>query len=182
MRYTTIIDITEWPNLYKNPAVRLVYIHLVLKSGYHDHDRDLIDISIRKLAWDTGLTVAAARHALGQLIRYHLLARQGRLWYVRKFVLEQPITGRAKTKRQEQRQEAEAAIMNERRERELKAQENERHALELRNQGKTQFMVYYEELQAKAAAGDPEAARLVIQHKQTYNAHRAAIEQEQKTN
>lgn len=179
MRYTTIIDITEWPALYKNPATRIVYLHMVLKSGYHDHDRDLAVTSIRRLAWDTGLTVSATRHALEQLEKYHLLARQGAAWYVRKFVLEQPITSRPRTRKQVQNQEQAAALDAERRERDLKRQADERRALELRRQGKTQFMVYYEGLQEQAAAGDPEAARLVETHKKTYDAHRAQIEQEQ---
>lgn len=179
MRYTTIIDITEWPSLYKNPAIRIVYLHLALKSGYHDHDRDIAVTSIRRLAWDTGLTVSATRHALEQLEKYHLLARQGAAWYVRKFVLEQPITSRPKSRRQEQTRASEMEISNERREKELKRLDAERRALELRNQGKTQFMVYYEGLLTKAASGDPEAARLVETHKKTYEAHRAQIEQEQ---
>ena len=78
MRYTTIIDITELPSIYRNHNARLVYLHLVLKCGYHDTDRDLTDTSIRQLSAAVGLTIAATRHALLQLQAVGLLSREGR--------------------------------------------------------------------------------------------------------
>lgn len=79
MRYTTLIDISEYPQLYRSSSVRLVYLHLVLKSGFHDDDRDLCAVSIRRLANDCGLTVAATRHALGLLEKAAMITRQGPL-------------------------------------------------------------------------------------------------------
>lgn len=104
MRYTTVIDISEMPEIYKNSTARLIYLHMSLKAGYHDADRDLVKLSIRRLSADVGVTVSATRHALHQLVRAGLLTKEGELWRVRKWVEEQQITTRAKTKREMQEQ------------------------------------------------------------------------------
>lgn len=104
MRYTTVIDISEISEIYKNPTARLLYLHMSLKAGYHDADRDLVRQSIRRLSADVGVTVSATRHALRQLERAGLLTREGDLWRVKKWVEEQQITTRAKTKREMQEQ------------------------------------------------------------------------------
>jgi DNA-binding transcriptional regulator YhcF (GntR family) len=104
MRYTTVIDISEISEIYKNPTARLLYLHMSLKAGYHDVDRDLVRLSIRRLSADVGVTVSATRHALHQLERSGLLTREGELWRVKKWVEEQQITTRAKTKREMQEQ------------------------------------------------------------------------------
>ena len=74
MRYTTIIDISEIQPIYRNVNARLVYLHLVLKSGYHDNDRDLVSISLRRIAAEVGLTLSATRHAISQLEKAQLLS------------------------------------------------------------------------------------------------------------
>lgn len=104
MRYTTVIDISEITEIYKNPTARLLYLHMSLKAGYHDADRDLVRLSIRRLSADVGVTVSATRHALRLLERVGLLTREGDLWRVKKWVEEQQITTRAKTKREMQEQ------------------------------------------------------------------------------
>ena len=104
MRYTTVIDISENPLLYRNKTAVLTYVHLCLKAGYHDNDRDIVNISIRNLARDTGVTVSACRHALKVLHGAGLLERSGQSWHVKKWVEEQTITTRAKTKRDMQEQ------------------------------------------------------------------------------
>lgn len=86
MRYTTVIDISEIPEVYRCLNARLVYIHMSLKCGYHDADRDLIRISVRNLAYRVGLTVSATRHALRILERSKLLTREGDSWRVCKWV------------------------------------------------------------------------------------------------
>lgn len=95
MRYTTIIDLSE-SALYRNHNVRLVYLHLVLKSGYHDQDRDLITVSIRNLAASVGLSVSATRHAVAQLEAVQLLRHEGSTWRVRKWIAVDPPTARPK--------------------------------------------------------------------------------------
>lgn len=104
MRYTTVIDISEMPEIYRNTTARLIYVHMSLKAGYHDADRDLVKLSIRRLSADVGVTVSATRHALHQLEKVGLLTREGELWRVKKWVEEQQITTRAKTKREMQEQ------------------------------------------------------------------------------
>lgn len=178
MRYTTIIDMTELATLYRNQNARLVYMHLVLKSGYHDHDRDLYDCSIRRLAMDIGLSLGAVRHALKLLEKHKLIERQSNLWYVRKFVASQAITPRAKTERQQKRIEqlAEARRQQEQRELQLEVERQQRE----RNwsQGKTNYMIYYEQQLKLAAAGDENAQRIVRQGEATYKAHQESMRQQ----
>lgn len=178
MRYTTIIDITEYPAVYRNINTRLVYLHLTLRSGYHDDDRDMIMISIRRLAAETGLTVAAVRHALAQLSKANLIQRQGPIYSVKKWIIEQPISKRARTARQQKAIDlaAERRMEAEKREREAAIERQRREALAA--QGKTSFMVFYEGLQKRAAAGDSEAADGVKKWKHVYDMHKEKIMQE----
>lgn len=99
MRYTTIVDISQMQDIYRNTNLRLVYLHLCLRSGYHDDDRDKIRISIRKLAEEAGLTVSATRHALRRLQADHLLQRDGEVWMVKKYIIDNPPTPRPKVKK-----------------------------------------------------------------------------------
>lgn len=98
MRYTTVIDITEMPGIYRNQNARLVYLHMVLRSGYHDSDRDMIEISIRNLAMAVGLTVSATRHALACLEREKLISRDGTRWKILKWVVAELPTPRRQPK------------------------------------------------------------------------------------
>lgn len=175
MRYTTIIDVSEMAAIYRSASARLVYLHLCLRAGYHDNDRDLADCSIRKLAADVGLTLSATRHAIRQLEAARLITRQGTLWFVKKWLEEQPITARARTQRQQKQveKEAERAAEREARERQAALELTRRKTLE--QQGKTNFMLYYEDMMRKAEAGDTEAAAAVRKNRQTYEAHAEAI-------
>lgn len=96
MRYTTVIDISEMPDIYKNQHARVLYLHLALKSGYHDADRDRIKISIRILAGTVGLTVSAVRHALQQLEKAGLVKRDGDTMVIKKWIIDEPPTPRQK--------------------------------------------------------------------------------------
>lgn len=99
MRYTTIIDITDMPGTYRNKNARLVYLHMALRSGYHDSDRDMIDISIRSLAMAVGLSVSATRHALACLERDKLISRDGTHWRILKWVVAELPTPRRQPKK-----------------------------------------------------------------------------------
>lgn len=178
MRYTTVIDISQVPSIYKNHNARLVYLHLALRAGYHDDDRDLVDVSIRNLAAQVGITVSATRHAIDQLQRAQLLTRQGTLWVVRKWIMEADITPRAKTKRQQEAIEraAERQRQNEQREREAAIERQRRE--DIKNQGKTSFMLWYESQLQRANAGDVEAQRAVDRHRATYESHQAQQQQQ----
>lgn len=96
MRYTTVIDISEMPSIYRNHNARLVYLHMSLRSGYHDQDRDQASISIRNLADQVGISVSACRHALQQLQTAGLLTRIKETWHVKKWIIETPPTPRQK--------------------------------------------------------------------------------------
>ena len=174
MRYTTLIDISEIPALYRNVNARLLYLHLVLIAGYHDDDRDLADISIRRLAIDTGLTVSATRHALRMLQDAKLLSRADGLWLVKKWMPAQKIQGRPKADPTTWRQPPEPSTGDM-----LLRQREEERAREkqLEAQGKTSFMLYYEEKMRQAEEGDLEAARIVRQRAAIYAAHKEKIEQ-----
>lgn len=86
MRYTTVIDIIDFPQIYRNIHARLVYIHMALKAGYHDDDRDICRLSIRSLAADVGITVSATRNALLQLEKSGLISKSSDCWIVKKWV------------------------------------------------------------------------------------------------
>lgn len=166
MRYTTIIDISEFPAIYRNPSVRLLYLHLCLRSGYHDHDRDVYGLSIRATMAETGLSMASVRHALNVLEKYHFIRRvPGVGLYVRKWI-ENPSISPRKSKKQDVRQYEELKVE------ELKrTQEQQRAKLP---EGKTSFMVYYESMQERAAAGDAAAIEVVEKNRKTYERHAAA--------
>lgn len=178
MRYTTIIDISEFPALYNNINVRLVYLHLSLRSGYHDADRDLINTSIRRLAREVGITESAARNALAQLRKLGMIAPQGNLISVKKWIPNGTITPRPKTDKQAKAREAAIKRDDERLQREAERRREQQERDQLAAQGKNSYMLYYEDLQRKAAAGDPEAAAAVLRNKAMYERMCAAAQQE----
>lgn len=175
MRYTTVIDISEIPAVYRCESARILYFHLALKAGYHDTDRDLVAFSLRQLADGSGLTISAVRHALHVLENQHLVKRSGTILQVRKWIAQEPISPRSMTKRQER---AVALAEQERRERERRAAEDEaerRAREELWRDDKTPFMRYYEAQLAKAEAGDEEARATVEKNREMYEDHRRAV-------
>lgn len=181
MRYTTIIDITEYPSVYRNHNARLVYMHMVLRSGYHNEDRDLLDISLRRLASATGLSVSATRHALSVLLSASLVKKEGPLWHVRKFIIEQEITPRVKTEKEARKKSREDAVKAERDnlERRLENERRERERLEESNTNS--FIIYYESQAEAARNGDEEARQVTIRRRSMYlqhcqNLHRQPVE------
>lgn len=159
MRYTTIIDISEYPDLYRNPNIRILYLHMVLKSGYHDDDRDQCRLSIRRLSYDSGLSISAVRHALGVLQKFGLVVSENGIFFVKKFVLEKPISARIKSEKK--RKEAETrAIEQQFQEEELQRQKEEKRRLqeERRKAGGDVRRTTVLELMKKAENGDEEAA------------------------
>lgn len=120
MRYTTLIDISENAAVYRNPNTRLLYLHLALKSGYHDADRDIINTSIRRLAMETGLTISAVRHALHVLEEAALLNRKNpNGWMVKKWIIQTPPTPR--TQKNTARHDSDQANIGKRYEDEIQA-------------------------------------------------------------
>lgn len=180
MRYTTVIDISEYSSLYRNHNVRLVYLHMALRSGYHDEDRDLLDISLRRLSIEVGLTVSATRHALSVLERAQLVSRQGNLWSVKKWIIQDQPSQRPKTTRQKKDQEESVRRDAQRVLNEVEADRRAQERNALRSKGKTQFMLYYEALVKRAQEGDADAAQLVERHRQMYETHKAELNRETK--
>lgn len=123
MRYTTVIDITESRDVYRSHTARLVYLHMALRCGYHDDDRDIMTISIRSLAMDVGVTVSAARCALALLQRHGVITKEPTGWRVRKWV--PTITASSRKQVKISQQDADAA-----RRREEQRLERERQAVD----------------------------------------------------
>lgn len=166
MRYTTVIDISEIPQVYRNMATRILYVHMCLKCGYHDVDRDILDLSLRQLAAGAGLTLSATRHGLKILESVGLVRRQGAAWQVRKWLPEQSISSRPKTQR-EQRQ-IDAAVERKRQEAERDRAEMVDRALREQQwaQGASPYQLYLQQLEVKAKAGDSEAAEALARHRE----------------
>lgn len=165
MRYTTIIDIREFPQIYRNDKAKLVYLHLVLISGYHDEDRDQTPISIRQICYDTGLSLSAVRHSLKVLISAGLLTRSGITWTVKKFVLDKPISPRIRSEKKR------TAVENLERERIIKEEQSQREKEEKRKYqeeikaGKNPLKEMVKDLMNRAENGDQEAAENLKRYK-----------------
>lgn len=165
MRYTTIIDIREFPQIYRNNHAKLVYLHLVLISGYHDEDRDQTPISIRQICYDTGLSLSTVRHSLKVLISAGLLTRSGITWTVKKFVLDKPISPRIRSEKKR------TAAENLERERIIKEEQNQREKEEKRKYqeeikaGKNPLKEMVKDLMKRAQNGDEEAAENLNRYK-----------------
>lgn len=94
MRYTTVIDVTEIADVWKNPNISRLYFYMALKCGYHDDDRDILRISLRNLAAQASLTLSATRHALKVLETAKLVTQEKDAWRVVKFILDKKPTSR----------------------------------------------------------------------------------------
>ncbi len=112
-----MIDISDMPEVYRNQAARLLYIHMALCAGYHDDDRDLVRQSLRVMAARAGLTLSAVRHALGLLQRAGLVTREGEAWRIKKWFVDTPPTPRRQPK--DRRAAHEATIIADNAERQL---------------------------------------------------------------
>lgn len=168
MRYTTVIDISEIPAIYRSQNARLTYMHLVLRCGYHDTDRDIADISVRRLALEVGVSVSAVRHALRLLERFKLIEKQGNVWVVKKWIQAEPITPRKQAEKAQKASEKAQERETERKAMETqRAREKEERAT-MERQHSSSFIVYYESLQERAAAGDADALRSLARHRAMY--------------
>lgn len=119
MRYTTVIDISDIPTLYRNKNARMIYFHLALRAGYHDDDRDVVKQSIRVLAAETGITVSATRHALYVLEKAGLLTHDHGTTKVVKWVMMPTITARARSVKEQRQNELQEIREKEQRQFEL---------------------------------------------------------------
>lgn len=153
MRYTTIIDIYD-THAWRSSSARLIYFYMCLKCGYHDDDRDIINISLRELSARLGLTLSAVRCALSLLISQGLITASGTSCYkVTKWAEPKEIS-RRKTKR-----EKEIARIDEERQQEKAMEKAKREEEKKKLGGKTPYQLRIERLQAAAAEGDQAAAK-----------------------
>lgn len=175
------MDLTEFPALYRNHNIRLVYLHMALRCGYHDSDRDMLATSVRRLSADVGISISAVRHALHILESSHLIERQGTLFWVKKWQPAESISPRASDKPQKAPTEAQKERERIDRQRdEEKAARDKQNAI-LDQQGKTSFMVWYEAQERLAAMGDVDAKRSVERNKAVYDSHRKQMESQKTT-
>jgi len=102
MRYTTVIDISEYPPLYNCLSARIIYFHLVLKSGWGEKNQDFCRASIRSLQADLHLSFSAVRHGLDVLVKTAMIKKVEGGFMVRKFCAPTQAGTRAKTRREAQ--------------------------------------------------------------------------------
>lgn len=166
MRYTTIIDITELESVYRNVNCRLLYLHMCLKSGYHDTDRDQLHASLRNLAAATGLTLSATRHAISKLIAANLLSRTGDTWQVLKWVQSDPISSRPKSRAERAEKEAAGDIIDKHRREEQERLEKARKAQQAIEEYRARNLDYHrkfvEEYERRSAV--PEQQRTMTEN------------------
>lgn len=168
MRYTTCIDITEFPNVYNNVHARMLYFHLCLKSGYHDDDRDMLHMSLRRLADDVGMTLSALRHALKVLHACRLISVTRSTITVKKWVDEKPITKRKKLNQaQTAKVSATVALQTQKILDEQRRQDAEKRA-ELERKGLSSFIVYYENRIKQYHEGDVDALASLKRNRDMY--------------
>lgn len=127
MRYTTVIDISEYPPLYNSLSARIIYFHLVLKSGWGEKNQDFCRASIRSLQADLNLSFSAVRHGLHVLVKTSMIKKVNGGYLVRKFCTPSQPGKRAKTRREAQIEETRRAEMRHAAEL-LERQETERAA------------------------------------------------------
>lgn len=123
MRYTTTIDVTELPAIWRNHNATRLYFYLAMKCGYHDNDRDLIRISYRVLAMESGLTLSATRHALKMLKAAQLITTDGDALRIKKFIIDVKPTARTQ-KNTAQQNEAERRLLQQEQEERRRVYEN----------------------------------------------------------
>lgn len=111
MRYTTVIDISEYPPLYNCLSARIIYFHLVLKSGWGEKNQDFCRASIRSLQADLHLSFSAVRHGLDVLVKTSMIRKVDGGFLVRKFCTPAQPGKRAKTRREAQIEETRRAEM-----------------------------------------------------------------------
>lgn len=168
MRYTTCIDISEFPALYGNLNLRLVYFHLCLKSGYHDDDRDMLHVSLRRLADEVGITLSALRHSLKILEGMSFIRVENSTIYVKKWVDERPITKRVRHAAQTKAKDEQKQREKDQEQRDQARREDARRRADLEASGTSSFIVFYEKRYKEYMHGDSDALVSLKRNKNMY--------------
>lgn len=171
MRYTTVIDLRDFPQLYKNQNVRVLYLHMALAAGYHVDNLDLVRCSLRQLAEGAGLTLSAVRHGLKVLTAAGMLQPIEGGWMVKKWLQLET------AKRPKNTAEGQATAEREAAQERLNQDQNETKLRQLHDwaHGATQLTRIYDEKRAAAAAGDAEAADFCARNAARAEQQRAAV-------
>lgn len=165
MRYTTIIDITDIPQVYNNINATRLYLHLSLTCGFTADDMDTIRISYRQLASQLNITLSAVRHSLNLLIRYHLITIEGNIITVRKYLPKAEYKDRPKTQQEFKDQEYRKKVKAEF---EIAMEENKHYEQNKEKEEQERiariraFCTHYREMEQKAEQGDLEAQQFII--------------------
>lgn len=181
MRYTTVIDVTEIAEVYRNKNATWLYLWMAIKAGYHDNDRDQVKKSIRNLAADSGLTVSAVRHALKLLASMGLVHVTPEGFQVLKYLMPEEPTPRARTAKKEREAAAAESRNRANQEREEAAAAARSRHEQLRAMGKDEWMVYYEQRYAEGKAGDAASMEWCKKNWSTYEKHRDQIKKMNKS-
>lgn len=164
MRYTTIIDITDIPQVYNNINATRVYLHLCLTCGFTADDMDTLRISYRQLAAQLNITLSAVRYSLNLLTRYHLITIEGNIITVRKYLPKAEYKDRPKTQQEFKDQEYRKKVKAEF-EKSIEEAKNFEQEQEIENQRRKQqveaFCQHYRSMQERADKGDLEAQQYI---------------------
>lgn len=164
MRYTTIIDITDIPQVYHNINATRVYLHLCLTCGFTADDMDTLRISYRQLAAQLNITLSAVRHSLNLLIRYHLITIENNIISVRKYLLKAEYKDRPKTQQEfkdEQYRKKVKADFDKAMEENKHYQENKEKEEQERLAQVRRFCQHYRAMKERADKGDLEAQQYI---------------------
>lgn len=164
MRYTTIIDITDIPQVYNNINATRVYLHLCLTCGFTADDMDTIRISYRQLAAQLSMTLAAVRHSLSLLIRYHLITIEDNIISVRKYLPKAEYKDRPKTQqafKDEQFRKKVKADFEKSIEEAKNFEEEQKIENQRRKQQREAFCQHYKAMKERADKGDLEAQQYI---------------------
>lgn len=164
MRYTTIIDITDIPQVYNNINATRIYLHLCLTCGFTADDMDTIRISYRQLAAILNMTLSAVRHSLSLLNRYHLITIEDNIISVRKYLPKASYKDRPKTQQEykdEQYRKKVKADFEKSREEAKNFEEEQEQEQQRKKEQIEAFCIHYREMQERADNGDLEAQQYI---------------------
>lgn len=164
MRYTTIIDITDIPQVYNNINATRVYLHLCLTCGFTADDMDTIRISYRQLAAQLSITLSAVRHSINLLLKYHLITIEDNIISVRKHLPKAEYKDRPKTQqefkdeqyRKKVKADFDKAMVENKHYEENKEKEEQERIARIRA-----FCTHYREMEQKVEQGDLEAQQYI---------------------
>ena len=111
---------------------------------------------------------ASGTHALHTLEQARMIKRAGPLWHVRKFIIEQEITPRAKTQKEAKKKAAAAAEQQASQALNTRLDEERERRQNLQQNNTSDFIIYYEDVVRRAKAGDVDAQETARRRRDMY--------------